>query len=210
MPNPYASTAGAATITATVSGNDNRHDRKDRPGDGRGASGDRMSSREVTRRLLRYVRPHAPVLSLAFVSSAASVVMQLYVPILIGRAIDMIVRAGQVDFGSLAPLLFRLALTVVIAAALQWLQGVCVNRVSYATVRDLRIEANDKLTRVPLAYIDHHAHGDLISRVVNDVDQVGDGLLQGLSQLFSGVVTVLVTLLFMVGTSVPWLSWWCW
>ena len=203
MPNPYASTAGAATITAAVSGNDNLGDLRgpsDRGGRGAGA---RMSTREVTQRLLACVRPHAAVLLAAFASAAVSVALQLYVPILIGRGIDMIVRAGEVDFAALAPLLLQLATVVVAASGLQWLQGACVNRVSYATVRDLRIEANDKLTRVPVSLLDSHAHGDLISRVVNDVDQVGDGLLQGLNQLFTGVVTVAATLVFMVWTSLP-------
>lgn len=203
MPNPYASTAGAATITAAVSGNDNLGDLRgpsDRGGRGAGA---RMSTREVTQRLLAYVRPHAAVLLAAFASAAVSVALQLYVPILIGRGIDMIVRAGEVDFAALAPLLLQLATVVVAASGLQWLQGACVNRVSYATVRDLRIEANDKLTRVPVSLLDSHAHGDFISRVVNDVDQVGDGLLQGLNQLFTGVVTVAATLVFMVWTSLP-------
>lgn len=203
MPNPYASTAGAATITAAVSGNDNLGDLRgpsDRGGRGAGA---RMSTREVTQRLLAYVRPHAAVLLAAFTSAAVSVALQLYVPILIGLGIDMIVRAGEVDFAALAPLLLQLATVVVAASGLQWLQGACVNRVSYATVRDLRIEANDKLTRVPVSLLDSHARGDLISRVVNDVDQVGDGLLQGLNQLFTGVVTVAATLVFMVWTSLP-------
>ena len=192
-----------ATITAAVSGNDNLGDLRgpsDRGGRGAGA---RMSTREVTQRLLAYVRPHAAVLLAAFASAAVSVALQLYVPILIGRGIDMIVRAGEVDFAALAPLLLQLATVVVAASGLQWLQGACVNRVSYATVRDLRIEANDKLTRVPVSLLDSHAHGDLISRVVNDVDQVGDGLLQGLNQLFTGVVTVAATLVFMVWTSLP-------
>lgn len=203
MPNPYASTAGAATITAAVSGNDNLNDPHVSPGKGDGGASARMSARAVTRRLLSYVRPHAVSLAIAFASAAASVILQLYVPILVGRGIDMIARSGQVDFSALAPLLLRLATVVVAASALQWLQGVCVNRVSYATVRDLRIEANDKLMRVPVSLLDAHAHGDLISRVVNDVDQVGDGLLQGLSQLFTGVVTVAATLVFMVRTSLP-------
>lgn len=204
MPNPYASTAGAATITAAVAGNESLNEMKGPSGPDRDpASGARMSAAQVTRRLLAYVRPHRMTLVAAFASSAASVVLQLYTPILIGRGIDMILGAGRVDFVALAPLLIELATVVVAGALLQWLQGVCVNRVSYVTVRDLRVEANDKLTRVPLSLVDSHAHGDLISRVVNDVDQVGDGLLQGLNQLFNGVVTVLATLVFMLATSLP-------
>lgn len=204
MPNPYASTAGAATITAAVAGNESLNEIKGPSGPDRDpVSGARMSAAQVTRRLLAYVRPHRMTLVAAFASSAASVVLQLYTPILIGRGIDMILGAGRVDFVALIPLLIELATVVVAGALLQWLQGVCVNRVSYVTVRDLRVEANDKLTRVPLSLVDSHAHGDLISRVVNDVDQVGDGLLQGLNQLFSGVVTVLATLVFMLATSLP-------
>ncbi len=204
MPNPYASTAGAATITAAVAGNERLNELKGPSGPDRDpVSGARMSAAQVTRRLLAYVRPHRMTLVAAFASSAASVVLQLYTPILIGRGIDMILGAGRVDFVALAPLLIELATVVVAGALLQWLQGVCVNRVSYVTVRDLRVEANDKLTRVPLSLVDSHAHGDLISRVVNDVDQVGDGLLQGLNQLFNGVVTVLATLVFMLATSLP-------
>lgn len=204
MPNPYASTAGAATITAAVAGNESLNEMKGPFGPDRDpVSGARMSAAQVTRRLLAYVRPHRMTLVAAFASSAASVVLQLYTPILIGRGIDMILGAGRVDFVALAPLLIELATVVVAGALLQWLQGVCVNRVSYVTVRDLRVEANDKLTRVPLSLVDSHAHGDLISRVVNDVDQVGDGLLQGLNQLFNGVVTVLATLVFMLATSLP-------
>lgn len=204
MPNPYASTAGAATITAAVAGNESLNEMKGPSGPDRDpVSGARMSAAQVTRRLLAYVRPHRMTLVAAFASSAASVVLQLYTPILIGRGIDMILGAGRVDFVALIPLLIELATVVVVGALLQWLQGVCVNRVSYVTVRDLRVEANDKLTRVPLSLVDSHAHGDLISRVVNDVDQVGDGLLQGLNQLFNGVVTVLATLVFMLATSLP-------
>lgn len=204
MPNPYASTAGASTITATVSGNDNLNDFRDHHGGGRSDRAQKpMGTAEVARRIFSYVRPHILLLVASFACSALSVVLQLFVPILIGRAIDLIVSAGRVDMVALVPLLARLAATVLAAAALQWVQGVCVNRLSYTTVRDLRVEAYDKLTRVPLSFIDRHPHGDYISRVVNDVEQVGDGLLQGLTQLFNGVVTVVATLAFMLAASVP-------
>ncbi len=148
----------------------------------------------VTRRLLGYVRPHRVSFTASFVSAAISVILQLYTPILIGEGIDLIVAAGQVDFDALLPLVTKLAIVVVGAAAFQWLQGYCVNRLSYETVRDMRVEASDKLSRMPLSFIDSHAHGDLMSRVVNDVDQVGDGLLQGFTQLFIGVITIVGTL----------------
>ena len=111
-------------------------------------------------------------------------------PVIIGSGIDLLVGAGRVEMPALIPVIARLAVVVLAASALQWLQGACINRLSCGTVRDLRIEVQAKLTRLPLSSIDRHAHGDYISRVVNDVDQVGDGLLQGLTQLFGGVVTV--------------------
>ena len=194
--NPYTSSGSVATMTANVSGNDNLNDL----GDGPRQPGDpeRYPAGAVTRRLLGYVRPHRISFTASFVSAAISVVLQLYTPILIGEGIDLIVAAGQVDFGSLLPLVTKLAIVVVGAAAFQWLQGYCVNRLSYETVRDMRVEASDKLSRMPLSFIDGHAHGDLMSRVVNDVDQVGDGLLQGFTQLFTGVITIVGTLAFML------------
>ncbi len=202
--NPYASAGSVSTVTASVSGNDNLNgDNNDSGIPRQNISGERLSTAEVTRRLLSYVRPHAGSFSISFISAAISVVLQLYTPILIGRGIDLIIDAGRVDFAALAPLVQTLALVVVGAAAFQWLQGYCVNRLCYETVRDMRIQASEKLGRMPLSFIDAHPHGDLISRVVNDVDQVGDGLLQGFTQLFTGVVTIVGTLVFMLTISVP-------
>ncbi|MDO4437726.1 MAG: ABC transporter ATP-binding protein [Coriobacteriaceae bacterium] len=210
MPNPYSSTGSAATLTAAVSGNAVLNGSKG-PGGGQRNAGDPerrghaapMKASEVLRRLFCYVRPYRWLLIGSFVSSAASIALQLSVPVLIGRAIDLIIAKGRVDFDGLAPLLICLAAVVVAAAALQWVQGACMSALSYRTVRDLRVAANDKLTRVPLAFVDRHAHGDLMSRVVNDVDAVGDGLLQGFTQLFGGVVTLAATIAFMLSASVP-------
>ena len=196
--NPYTSTGSVATVTASVSGNDNLNDLG-----GPGRNAPQMPAGKVTCRLLSYVRPHVASFIISFVSAAISVTLQLYTPILIGQGIDCIVDAGRVDFASLTPIIIELAVVVVLAAAFQWVQGYCVNRLSYETVRDMRMEASDKLSRMPLSFIDSHSHGDLISRVVNDVDQVGDGLLQGFTQLFTGVVTIVGTLVFMLSISVP-------
>ena len=196
--NPYASTGSVATVTASVSGNDNLNNLG-----GPKRNVPLMPAGKVTRRLLSYVRPHMASFIISFVSAAISVTLQLYTPILIGQGIDCIVGAGKVDFAALAPIIVKLAIVVVLAAAFQWIQGYCVNRLSYETVRDMRMEASDKLSHMPLSFIDSHAHGDLISRVVNDVDQVGDGLLQGFTQLFTGVVTIVGTLVFMLSISVP-------
>lgn len=198
--NPYASSGSVATVTANVAGGDKLDDF----GQGlQGDEGNRYSAATVTKRLMAYVGPHKASFALSFVSAAISVTLQLYTPILIGRGIDLIIGAGRVDFAALLPLVTELGIVVALAAAFQWLQGYCVNRLSYETVRDMRVDASDKLSRMPLSFIDSHAHGDLISRVVNDVDQVGDGLLQGFTQLFTGVVTIVGTLLFMVSISVP-------
>lgn len=198
--NPYTSSGSVATVTANVSGNDSLNDL----GNGPRHPGDpeRYPVGAVTRRLLGYVRPHMGSFVASFVSAAISVVLQLYTPIIIGEGIDLIVGAGRVDFTALLPLVTRLAFVVVGASAFQWLQGYCVNRLSYETVRDMRIETSDKLSRMPLSFIDSHAHGDLLSRVVNDVDQVGDGLLQGFTQLFTGVITIVGTLVFMLSINV--------
>ncbi len=199
MSNPYQSVGSVATVASSISGSGGL----DGQGGDSGGRVPQMPTSVVARRLLSYVRPHLGSFIVSFVSAAISVVLQLYVPILTGQGIDLIIAAGAVDFTALAPLLVRMAVVIVLAAAFQWLQGYCVNRLSYETVRDMRVEANDKLFRMPLSFVDSHAHGDLISRVVNDVDQVGDGLLQGFTQLFGGVVTIVGTLVFMLSISVP-------
>lgn len=198
MPNPYAASATASAVMATVRGGS---DPKGGGPDDLDVSG--YGAATVLRRLLRYVGPHAWGLALAFLLNVVSVLLQLYAPILVGRGIDQMIGAGAVDFAALAPVLRRLAAVAVVAAATSWLAGYLTNRLSYETVRDLRIDAYDKLHALLLSFIDAHAHGDLLSRVVNDVDQVGDGLLQGFTQLFSGIVTIAGTLAFMFSISVP-------
>lgn len=195
MPNPYTSTGSVATVTSSITGGNG----------GGGAAGDapELPWSLVVARLSAYVRPHAALFALSFVASAISVILQLYVPIQIGRAIDLIVGRGAVAFPELSVLLAQLAAVIAGAAVTQWVQGYCVNRLSYRAVRDMRVEASEKIGRMPLSFIDSHAHGDLISRVINDVDQVGDGLLQGFTNLFTGVVTIVGTLVFMLSVSVP-------
>lgn len=156
---------------------------------------------KVLGRLMRYARPYLPFLVGALLSAIVHVTLTLYGPILIGRAIDQIIEAGQVRFDALIPILLQLALTVTGSALFQWVQAYCTNKAAYDTVRDLRIQTYRKINTLPLSFIDAHPHGDIISRIVNDVDQVSDGLLQGLTQLFTGVVTIAGTLLFMVSIS---------
>ena len=161
--------------------------------------------KQILKRVLGFSRPYIGYLVLALISAVLSVGMTLYAPILIGRGIDQIIGPGNVDFKAILADIAWLAGTVAVGALFQWLLAQCTNILAYRTVRDLRVSVFDKLERVPLKYIDSNAHGDLISRVVNDIDQVSDGLLQGFTQLFTGVVTILGTLGFMLSVS-PWIA----
>ena len=129
--------------------------------------------------------------------AAGTVLLTLYVPILVGRAIDGIVDAGRVDFGMILTILQRIALCVVLTDAGQWVMNAVNNRVTFDVVRDLREEALRHIGALPLSYIDTHPHGETVSRVIADADQFADGLLMGFTQLFSGLLTILVTLGFM-------------
>ena len=199
--NPYTSTGSVSTVASNIAGGSSY--KNNVRAAGALAPAVPLTTKQVTRRLMAYVRPHAASFATSFVSAGLSVVLQLYVPIVVGRAIDLIIGMGRVDFAALAPLLVQLALVVLAASALQWVQGYCVNLLTYRCVRDMRVDASEKIGRMPISFIDARPHGDLISRVVNDVDQIGDGLLQGFNQLFTGVVTIVGTLLFMLSISVP-------
>lgn len=204
MANPYGAVGSVATVASSISGGAaGASGGPDAPGGRDDSLKSMLTTGQVLGRLIGCIRPHLGSFLLSFAASAISVVLQLYVPILVGRGIDCIIAAGRVDFSALTTLLLQLIVVIVGAAAFQWVQGYCVNRLAYETVRDLRTQANDKLSRMPISFIDSHAHGDLMSRVVNDADQVGDGLLQGLTQFFTGIVTIVGTLAFMLSISVP-------
>jgi len=155
----------------------------------------------VLKRLMKYTKPYLPFLMGDLISPVISVSLTLDGPILIGHAVDHIIAQGNVDFPGMVPILVTLFFTIVISAAFQWLMSYCNNQAVYRTVRDLRMRTYRKINRLPLRYIDSHAHGDMISRIVNDVDQVADGLLQGFTKLFTGVVTIVGTLVFMLTIS---------
>lgn len=181
-----------------------RNDGDDRGPNGSFAlDGDRYTTLEVIRRIMAFMGSSVPLLVLSIVASAVSVVLQLWAPIIIGGAIDLMIEAGRVDFVALGPQLVRLCVVVALAAATQWLSGYFTNRLSYQTILRMRCAAYKKLHSLPLSFVDSHAAGDLLTRITGDVDQVGDGLLQGFTQLFSGVVTIAGTLLFMASLSVP-------
>lgn len=155
----------------------------------------------ILKRILQYTRPHILFLILAFASALCSVIFTLLAPVLTGKAVDLIVGPQNVDFPGVLRNLIALGVVILLGAAFQWVLSLCTNRVTYHTVRDLRMDVFHKLNAVPLRYIDAHSHGDLISRVVNDIDTVSDGLLQGFTQLFTGVVTILGTLGFMLSVN---------
>ncbi len=154
--------------------------------------------RDTARRILALIGPYKRYLLCSLAFALASVGLTLYVPVLVGDGIDLIVGKGQVDFAGLAPIMVRLGVLVVLTALAQWLMNLCNNRITYCVVRDIRVKVFAHLEVLPLKYIDGHSYGEIISRVINDVDQFSDGLLMGFSQLFTGVVTILGTLIFML------------
>ena len=149
---------------------------------------------KVLRRLKRY----RLLLALSILFAAVTVALTLYVPVLVGEAIDLILGPGQVDFTGIAALLVRIAWIVAVTALLQWLMNTINNKITYQVVRDVRDEAFRKIQILPLKYLDAHPHGEIVSRVIADVDQFADGLLMGFTQLFTGIVTILGTLCFML------------
>ena len=159
--------------------------------------------RATLSRIMRYIRPHLPALLLSLLLALVTVALTLYIPILVGRAVDCIVGAGQVDFDALKDTLVTMALCILVTAGAQWVQSILNNRVTYAVVRDIRRDAFAHIHELPLSYLDSHPSGDTVSRMIADVDTFADGLLMGFTQLFSGLMTILGTLAFMITLSVP-------
>ena len=153
--------------------------------------------KNLLKRLLSFTRPYLSHLALALFFAVVSVSMTLYAPVLTGRAIDLVAGKSAVDFQALKKILEALAGVVATAALSQWLMGLCTNKITYLTVRDIRVKAFDRLQKVPLRFIDTMPHGDILSRVAVDAEQVADGLLMGFTQLFTGIVTIFGTIGFM-------------
>ena len=160
-----------------------------------------MPRRAVIRRVISYIRPHLLKLAASLVLALIIVALTLYVPILIGRAIDCIVGPGQVDFNALSDTLWLIAACIGATALAQWLQSELNNRVTYDAVRDIRRDAFAHIQKLPLSYLDAHPTGDIVSRMIADVDTFADGLLMGFTQFFTGVMTILGTLIFMLTLS---------
>lgn len=157
-----------------------------------------MKSKSTVSKILSKIKPYTGYLLLALLSAVISVSLTLYIPVLTGQAIDNIIDAGNVNFENIVQILIYIAVGIVGLTVFQWTMNYFTNIISYKTVRDLRREVFEKFNNVPLSYIDTHKHGDLISRVINDVEAVGDGLTQMFLQLFSGIVTIVGTLIFML------------
>ncbi len=157
----------------------------------------------VMRRVLQYIGPHVSLVVLSLALCLISVALTLYVPILVGRAVDCIVGPNAVDFAALTPILMTIAVCIVIAAAAQWVMNALHNSITYNTVRDIRRDAFAHIQNLPLSYLDAHPTGDTVSRMIADVDTFADGLLMGFTQLFSGIMTILGTLGFMLTLNAP-------
>lgn len=153
---------------------------------------------KVIKRILKYTKPYRIYLFGAIISAFISVLMTLFNPILIGRGIDYMIGEGNVNFKGIFNIILTLLIIIIIGSLFQWLLTLSTNILTYRTGRDMRVDAFNKLNRVPLKYIDGHSHGDLISRVVNDVEMITDGLLQGFTQFLTGIVTIIGTLFFML------------
>lgn len=158
----------------------------------------KMNKAGTMRKVLSYMKRYIPLLVISLALSVVTVALTLYFPILTGRAIDLIVGKGKVDFTAMTAILTRAAIIVVIAAATQWLTNICNNRMTYNIVRDIRRDAFLNIEKMPLSYIDSHSHGDMVSRIIADVDTFSEGLLMGFTQLFTGIATIAGTLIFML------------
>ena len=160
-------------------------------------------NKQILKKVLNYIGKYKIFLFFSIVLAAISVILTLYIPILTGQAVDCILGSGAVDFDGIWDILKKMAVIIVLTAVVQWVMNTCNNKIAYQVVRDVRDEAFKKLQILPLKYIDGHSHGDIVSRVIADVDQFSDGLLMGFTQLFTGVVTILGTLVFMFSINLP-------
>lgn len=157
-----------------------------------------MKNKSTVSKVLKKIKPYSGYLVLALLSAVISVSLTLYIPVLVGQAVDNIIDKGNVNFENILQIIIYIGAGIVGVTVFQWIMNYFTNVISVKTVRDLRREVFNKFNSVPLSYVDTHPHGDLISRVINDVDAVGDGLTQMFLQLFSGVVTIVGTLIFML------------
>lgn len=163
---------------------------------------DKKKNKGTLKKVFSYIGKYKYFLILSMFFAAVTVGLTLYAPILVGKAIDCIIGKGNVDFVNMKSILIKVAVIVVSTALIQWLMNVCNNKITYNVSRDLRKKAFEKIENLPFSYIDTHSKGDIVSRVITDVDQLSDGLLMGFTQFFTGVITIIGTLAFMLSVNV--------
>ncbi len=163
----------------------------------------KKNNKETMKRVLKYIRKYTPALVLSLLLAGLTVLLTLYIPILTGNAVDLIIGKGQVDMAGIFAIMKKIAIAMIITAVGQWIMNTCNNYITYHVIRNIRTDAFAKLEILPLKYLDAHAYGDIVSRVIADVDTFADGLLMGFTQLFTGALTILCTLGFMLVTNVP-------
>lgn len=163
---------------------------------------DKKKNKGTLKKVFSYIGKYKYFLILSMFFAAVTVGLTLYAPILVGKAIDCIIGKGNVDFVNMKSILIKIAVIVVLTALIQWLMNVCNNKITYNVSRDLRKKAFEKIEILPFSYIDTHSKGDIVSRVITDVDQLSDGLLMGFTQFFTGVITIIGTLAFMLSVNV--------
>lgn len=161
-----------------------------------------QKQRSTLVKVLRYIRRYWFYLGVSVVLATVTVALTLYLPILIGQAVDLIMGQGLVDFEGIGVIVGKMAVVILLTAAAQWVMNVCNNKITYNVVRDIRTEAFRKIERLPLKYLDAHSYGETVSRIIADVDQFADGLLMGFTQFFTGIVTIFGTLIFMLTINV--------
>ena len=160
------------------------------------------SNKGILKKVLNHIGRYKFVLFFSIILAAVSVILTLYIPILTGEAVDCILGPGAVDFAGIMEILKKMTVIIIVTAIVQWLMNTCNNKIAYQVVRDVRDEAFKKLQILPLGYLDARPHGDITSRIIADVDQFSDGLLMGFTQLFTGIVTIMGTLVFMFSINV--------
>ena len=154
--------------------------------------------KDILKKICKLIRPYMHFFVCSLIFAVISSVLTLYAPILIGKGVDLILMKGSVDFQGLFYLAGKLFVIIFLTSAAQWMMNLCNNKITYRVVRDVRVKAFSRLLKLPLKYVDSHQYGETVSRVITDVEQFSDGLLMGFSQLFTGVVTIIGTLIFMV------------
>ena len=159
-------------------------------------------NKSLFKKILGLIKPYSVFILISLLAALVTIVMQLYAPILSGRAIDMIVDKGNINISNIVKVLIRFAIVIGIAIFAQWIMGIINNKVVYRIVKDIRTSVYKKINKLPISYIDSHEYGDIVSRMLTDVDQFSDGLLMGFTQLFTGVITILGTIFFMIKVNV--------